>query len=59
EEVIKESVMMVPDTMKRYQVAFNELQEILDNEQELAESEEYQAAVEVLKETSKSIAAAE
>ncbi|GFX88707.1 tubulin-specific chaperone A [Trichonephila clavipes] len=59
EEVIKESVMMVPDTMKRYQVAFNELQEILDNEQELAESEEYQAAVEVLKETSKSVAAAE
>ncbi|GFY42932.1 tubulin-specific chaperone A [Trichonephila inaurata madagascariensis] len=59
EEVIKESVMMVPDTMKRYQVAFNELQEILDNEQELAESEEYQAALEVLKETSKSVAAAE
>ncbi|GFS87839.1 tubulin-specific chaperone A [Nephila pilipes] len=59
EEVIKESVMMVPDTMKRYQVAYNELQEILDNEQELAESEEYQAAVEVLKDTSKSIAATE
>ncbi|CAL1289495.1 unnamed protein product [Larinioides sclopetarius] len=57
EEVIKESLMMVPDTMKRYQMAYNELQEILDNEQELAETEEYQAAAEVLKETSKSISA--
>ncbi|XP_055931049.1 tubulin-specific chaperone A-like [Argiope bruennichi] len=59
EEVIKESLMMVPNTMKRYQMAYNELQEILDNEQELAETEEYQAAAEVLKETSKSISASE
>ncbi|KFM77496.1 Tubulin-specific chaperone A, partial [Stegodyphus mimosarum] len=57
EEVIKESIMMIPDTVKRYQVAHNELQEILDNELELAESEEYQAALEVLKETSKTIEA--
>ncbi|XP_035228235.1 tubulin-specific chaperone A-like [Stegodyphus dumicola] len=55
EEVIKESIMMIPDTVKRYQMARNELQEILDNELELAESEEYQAALEVLKETSKTI----
>lgn len=29
EEVIKESLMMVPDTVKRYQMAYNELKDIL------------------------------
>ena len=55
EEVIKESMFMIPDTLKRFQVAHNELKEILDNEVELAESEEYQAAAEVLKETLKTV----
>ncbi|KAG8193235.1 hypothetical protein JTE90_005582 [Oedothorax gibbosus] len=59
EEVIKESMMMIPDTARRYQMAYNELQEILDNEQELVECAEYQAAQEVLRESSKTVAATE
>jgi len=55
EEVIKESMEMIPDTGKRFQVAYNELKDILDNEVELSEKEEYQAAVEILKETSKTV----
>ncbi|XP_054715036.1 tubulin-specific chaperone A-like [Uloborus diversus] len=57
EEVVKESIMMIPDTVKRYNIAYTELKEILDNELELAESEEYIAAAEVLKETFKTIEA--
>jgi len=59
EEVIKESQMMVPDTVKRYQVAYKELQEILENDTELSEDESYQAAVKVLEETAIAVASTE
>ncbi|XP_071039353.1 tubulin-specific chaperone A-like [Parasteatoda tepidariorum] len=57
EEVMKESRMMIPDTIKRYQVAYQELQEMLENDVELSEEEVYQAAAEVLKESSNIVAA--
>uniref|UniRef100_U5EL13 Tubulin-specific chaperone A n=1 Tax=Corethrella appendiculata TaxID=1370023 RepID=U5EL13_9DIPT len=50
EEVLQESLMMVPDCQRRLIKAFDELTEILKNETELKETEEYIAADTVLKE---------
>lgn len=48
EEVLQESMMMVPDCQRRLAKAFEELSEMLKNEEELKESDQYIAAAAVL-----------
>jgi tubulin-specific chaperone A len=48
EEVLQESLMMVPDCQRRLAVAFEDLKNILKNEQDLKEIEEYKVALQVL-----------
>ncbi|XP_076664797.1 tubulin-specific chaperone A-like [Andrena cerasifolii] len=50
EEVLQESLMMVPDCQRRLVKAFEELKGILCTEQDLKEIDEYIEAEEVLKE---------
>nr|XP_034176639.1 tubulin-specific chaperone A [Osmia lignaria] len=50
EEVLQESLMMVPDCQRRLGKAFEELKKILDTEQDLKEIEDYIEAEKVLKE---------
>lgn len=50
EEVLQESLMMVPDCQRRLALAFDELTKILASEQDLKEIEEYQTALQVLEE---------
>ncbi|XP_058824322.1 tubulin-specific chaperone A [Topomyia yanbarensis] len=48
EEVLQESMMMVPDCQRRLAKAYEELNEMLKNEEELKESEQYIAALSIL-----------
>lgn len=48
EEVLQESMMMVPDCQRRLAKAFDELSEMIKNEEELKESDQYIAAVAIL-----------
>ena len=48
--VLNESLAMVPDCERRLRKAYEELQNILESEQDLAESKEYLAAKDVLEE---------
>lgn len=50
EEVLSESLMMVPDCQRRLVVAYEELNKILGSEQDLKDTEDYLAAVKVLEE---------
>ncbi|XP_066591628.1 tubulin-specific chaperone A-like [Prorops nasuta] len=50
EEVLQESLMMVPDCQRRLIKAFEELKKILDTEQDLKEEEGYIEAEKVLQE---------
>lgn len=50
EEVLNESLMMVPDCQRRLAVAFEELKRIIESEQDLKEIEEYKEAKRVLEE---------
>ncbi|XP_050298021.1 tubulin-specific chaperone A-like [Anthonomus grandis grandis] len=50
EEVLQESLMMVPDCQRRLFKAYEELKGILDTEQDLKATEEYTAAQKVLEE---------
>lgn len=50
EEVLQESLMMVPDCQRRLIKAFEELKKILDTEQDLKEVEDYIEAEKVLRE---------
>ncbi|KAL6258598.1 tubulin-specific chaperone A isoform X2 [Pogonomyrmex barbatus] len=50
EEVLQESLMMVPDCQRRLVKAFEELKKILDTEQDLKEVEDYIEAEKVLQE---------
>lgn len=50
EEVLQESLMMVPDCHRRLAKAFNELKILLESEAALSESEEYITAKKVLEE---------
>ncbi|EFN88956.1 tubulin-specific chaperone A [Harpegnathos saltator] len=50
EEVLQESLMMVPDCQRRLVKAFEELKKILDTEQDLKELEDYIEAEKVLQE---------
>ncbi|XP_058445799.1 tubulin-specific chaperone A [Malaya genurostris] len=48
EEVLQESMMMVPDCQRRLAKAYEELNEMLKNEEELKESDQYIAALSIL-----------
>jgi len=50
EEVLQESLMMIPDSQRRLVKAFEELKKILDTEQDLKEVEDYIEAEKVLQE---------
>lgn len=50
EEVLQESLMMVPDCQRRLVKAFEDLKSIVDSEQDLKETEEYLASLSILKE---------
>ena len=50
EEVLLESLMMVPDCQRRLLKAYQDLKSILETESELKELEEYKAAEKVLEE---------
>lgn len=50
EEVLQESLMMVPDCQRRLVKAFDDLKSILESEAELKETEEYIAAHNILEE---------
>ncbi|XP_061763873.1 tubulin-specific chaperone A [Nerophis ophidion] len=47
-ESLKETIMMIPDTRRRLTLAHNELQQLLEAEEELAECAEYQEAKDML-----------
>lgn len=47
-EVLQESRSMIPDTVRRLKVAWNDLDELLKKEEDLAKSEEYVNAKEAL-----------
>ncbi|XP_013411497.1 tubulin-specific chaperone A [Lingula anatina] len=50
-EVLQESKMMIPDCLTRLKKAHGELANMLEVEKELAETEEYVAAQEILTQT--------
>lgn len=50
EEVLQESLMMIPDCQRRLAKAFEDLKNIVDNENDLIESEEFVIANQVLEE---------
>lgn len=50
EEVLQETLMMVPDCQRRLVKAFGELKQILETEQDLKEVEDYIEAEKVLQE---------
>lgn len=50
EEVLQESLMMVPDCQRRLVKAFEELKNILETEQDLKEAEDYIEAEKILQE---------
>ncbi|XP_070541816.1 tubulin-specific chaperone A-like [Ptychodera flava] len=49
-EVLQESKQMIPDCKKRLATAHSELTTMVENEKDLAETEEYKAAQEILAE---------
>ncbi|XP_038221317.1 tubulin-specific chaperone A [Zerene cesonia] len=49
EEVLQESLMMVPDCQRRLMKAYTDLKSTLETEQDLKENEDYQTAEQVLK----------
>ncbi|XP_015668180.1 tubulin-specific chaperone A [Protobothrops mucrosquamatus] len=48
-EILQESRMMIPDCQRRLEAAHSDLVQLLENEKELEESEEYKDAQSVLK----------
>lgn len=50
EEVIQENLMMVPDCQRKLKAAYEELNQMLENEKDLEEKDEYMKAREVLEE---------
>ncbi|XP_052869027.1 tubulin-specific chaperone A [Anopheles cruzii] len=51
DEVLQESMMMIPDCQRRLAKAHQELSEMIRDEEELKETQQYQAAVAVLEES--------
>ncbi|KAK2118029.1 hypothetical protein P7K49_004916, partial [Saguinus oedipus] len=43
-EILQESRMMIPDCQRRLEAAYLDLQQILENEKDLEEAEEYKEA---------------
>lgn len=56
EEVIQENFMMVPDCQRRLRAAYDELSEMLKNEQDLVENDEYIKAKAILEEAKAQLA---
>lgn len=50
EEVLQESLMMVPDCQRRLVKAYDELKAIIDSEIDLKDNADYSTAVKVLEE---------
>jgi tubulin-specific chaperone A len=50
EEVLLESISMIPDCQRRLVKAYDELEEILQTEEDLKELEEFTIAMQVLEE---------
>ncbi|CAM1332957.1 TBCA (predicted) [Pycnogonum litorale] len=50
EEVLQESLMIIPDCQKRLMTAYTDLHDILKNEEDLAEAEEYKLAAQLVEE---------
>lgn len=50
EEVLQESLMMIPDCQRRLVKAYDDLKNVIEVELDLKELEEYAAAVNILKE---------
>lgn len=50
EEVLQESLMMVPECQRRLVKAYEELQKVLKDENDLKETEEYTSAKKILEE---------
>lgn len=55
EDVVNETLSMVPDSHKRLLIAYNELKEVLESSEHLSEREEYLAAKEVLEQARQSL----
>lgn len=55
EEVLRESQMMVPDTQRRLETAFNDLKSVVADCEELKEEEDYLNAQKFLAEAEKEI----
>lgn len=55
EEVLQESLMMIPDCQRRLVKAYEELKRILESEQDLKESESFLEAEKVLEEAEKQL----
>eukprot|EP00794_Sanderia_malayensis_P009888 gene9888-10898_t len=51
-EILNESKQMIPDCTKRLKNAYSELTQILEKEQDLAETEDYKVAKDLLQEVS-------
>ncbi|XP_058058119.1 tubulin-specific chaperone A [Anopheles bellator] len=51
DEVLQESMMMIPDCQRRLAKAHQELSEMIRDEEELKETAQYQAAIAVLEES--------
>ncbi|XP_032809669.1 tubulin-specific chaperone A [Petromyzon marinus] len=49
-EVLQEAKMMIPDCERRLAAAHGDLSQLVENEEDLADTEEYQAAIAILKE---------
>ncbi|XP_048733967.1 tubulin-specific chaperone A-like isoform X2 [Ostrea edulis] len=49
-EVLQESKMMVPDTLKRLKAGYADLENLLTKEEDLSETEEYKAGKVILEE---------
>ncbi|KFQ64065.1 Tubulin-specific chaperone A, partial [Phaethon lepturus] len=47
-EILQESRMMIPDCQRRLEVAYADLTQLLENEKELDEAEEYKEARSIL-----------
>ncbi|GAB6018941.1 hypothetical protein CHUAL_000589 [Chamberlinius hualienensis] len=57
EEVLQESLMMIPDCKKRLAAAHQVLKQFVDAEQDLIENEDYQTALNILTDAEKTLMA--
>lgn len=55
EEVLQESLMMVPDCQRRLNTAYEDLKKVIDEELDLTETTEYSQAKEILEAAEKQL----